>query len=313
MRILVIGAGATGGYFGGRLLAAGRDVTFLVRPARARELAASGLQIRSPFGDANLQSPPVVLSENLSNPFDLILLSCKAYDLENAVTAMAPAVGPDTVIMPLLNGMRHLKVLEKEFGPQRVLGGRCVIAATLNEQREVVHLNQTHTITFGELDRALSDRVLAIDDLMQHALFDHRVSPHILLDMWEKWTFLATLAGATCLFRGTIGDICAAPGGSEFVLRLLDECRSIAASAGLPPTKAALERSRTILTEAGSSLTASMLRDIETGGPIEADHIIGDLLHRADAPLLRIVYAALKTYEANRSRMFTGRSAKGAP
>ena len=300
MRTLVIGAGAVGGYFGGRLLEAKRDVTFLVREGRAREMAAHGLQIRSPFGDVWLEAPPTVLAQNLSSTFDLILLSCKAYDLEDAIRSLGPAVGPDSVIVPLLNGIRHLDVLDHEFGPQRVLGGRCLIAATLNGRREILHLNKGHTLTFGERDGTLSERVAAIDSMMQGALFDHKASSHIMLDMWEKWTFLATLAGATCLLRGSIGEINASPGGAGFVLQLIDECRSIAAAAGFPLTPAALERTRSMLTEAGSTLTASMLRDMEAGGPIEADHIIGDLLQRGESPLLRLVYTCLKVYEKRR-------------
>jgi 2-dehydropantoate 2-reductase len=302
MRTLVIGAGAVGGYFGGRLLQTGRDVTFLVRQRRAAELAASGLQIRSVCGGTTIAAPKTLLAEDLAETFDLILLSCKAYDLESAISSMTPAVGPQTAILPLLNGMRQLDILERKFGSQRVLGGRCLIAATLNERREIVHLNNTHTITFGERGGAMSERVIAIDEMMNGALFDHRASPSILLEMWEKWTFLATLAGSTCLFRGAVGDICAAPGGSEFVMRLFEECRSIAEAEGFPPSAAFLERSRGILTEAGSTLTASMLRDIEAGAPIEADHVIGDLLNRAEKPLLRIVYTGLKAYEARRSR-----------
>jgi len=300
MRTLVIGAGAVGGYFGGRLLEAGRDVTFLVRPGRARELAVQGLQIRSPFGDISLPAPATVLAEDLASTFDLILLSCKAYDLEAAILALAPAVGPETAILPLLNGMRHLDRLDREFGRAHVLGGRCLIAATLNGRREIAHLNKGHTITFGERDGSLSERVAAIDSLMQGAIFDHKASAHIMLDMWEKWTFLATLAGATCLLRGSIGDICEAPGGRDFMLRLVEECCSIAAAAGFPLTPAALERTRNLLTEAGSTLTASMLRDMESGGPIESDHVIGDLLRRGEAPLLRLAYAHLKVYEARR-------------
>uniref|UniRef100_Q02B99 2-dehydropantoate 2-reductase n=1 Tax=Solibacter usitatus (strain Ellin6076) TaxID=234267 RepID=Q02B99_SOLUE len=303
MRTLVIGAGAVGGYFGGRLLQAQRDVTFLVRPGRARELANSGLQIRSASGNAVIAAPPTIFAKDLADPFDLVLLSCKAYDLESAISSMAPAVGPNTAILPLLNGMRHLNILDASFGPSRVLGGRCLIAATLNKQRQIVHLNNNHALTFGERDGSMSDRVIAIGALMNGALFDHQASPHILLEMWEKWTFLATLAGSTCLFRGAVGDICAAPGGSEFVMRLFEECRSIAEVEGFPPSPAFLERSRSILTEAGSPLTASMLRDIEAGAPIEADHIIGDLLNRVEKPMLRIAFSALKTYEARRSRM----------
>ncbi len=164
MRILVVGAGAIGGYFGGRLLQAGRDVTFLVRPKRAMELARDGLVIKSPHGDVTLKNPPTVLADKLTEKFDMVLLSCKAFDLEDAIKSFAPAVGPQTSIVPLLNGMRHLDVLDGKFGPERVLGGLCAIAATLNDKREVVHLLPLQSLTFGERDGKLSDRVRAIAD-----------------------------------------------------------------------------------------------------------------------------------------------------
>src|ERR1700757_906068 len=150
MRILVVGAGAIGGYFGGRLLPAGRDVTFLVRPKRAEELARDGLVIKSPNGDVTLKNPPTVQADKLTEKFDVVLLSCKAFDLEDAIKSFAPAVGPQTSIIPLLNGMLHLDVLDKKFGRERVLGGLCAIAATLNEKREVVQLQPMQALTFGE-------------------------------------------------------------------------------------------------------------------------------------------------------------------
>jgi 2-dehydropantoate 2-reductase len=312
MRTLVVGAGAIGGYFGGRLLEAGRDVTFLVRPRRAEELADSGLRIRSRFGDVTILKPPMTLAENLRSTFDLVLLSCKAYDLAGAMVSFAPALGPETAILPLLNGMRHLKVLADRFGPDVVLGGQCLIAATLNEKRDIVHLNDSHAVSFGERNGALSDRVLAIDSLMDGARFEHRASPNIVLEMWEKWVFLATLAGSTCLLRATIGDISAAPGGSDLVLGIFEECQSIATAEGYPPRASFVEPTRAILTTKGSALTASMLRDIEAGAPIEADHIIGDLLARGASSLLSIVYSSLKAYEARRSRTLAARTQQRA-
>lgn len=310
MRTLVVGAGAIGGYFGGRLLEKNRDVTFLVRARRAAELASSGLVIRSRFGDVSIPDPPTVLSENLQSPFDLILLSVKAYDLENAIASFAPAVGPQTVILPLLNGMRHLDVLAARFGRARVLGGQCIIAVTLNEKHEIVHLNDNHDLSFGELDGTLSDRVKAIAALMQGARFNARASKEILQEMWEKWVFLASLAAATCLMRAAIGDICASPGGTDLVLGLLDECRAIAAAEGHAVRESFFTRIRGMLTTTGSTLTASMLRDIERNAPIEADHIVGDLLQRGKthslaSPLLGIAYTHLKSYEARRHRETT--------
>ena len=305
MRILVLGAGATGGYFGGRLAEANQDVSFLVRPGRAAMLARTGLEIRSRFGDFHLARPASVFSSDLREPFDLILLSCKAYDLEDAVNSVKPAVGPQTVILPLLNGMRHLDRLDETFGRDRVLGGLCAIAATLGDQGEILHLNDVHMLSFGERDGSMSDRVQAIAAAMQGAHFDARPSNHILPAMWEKWVFLASLAAGTCLFRASVGDIADAPGGPQFMLGVLDECRAIAAAEGYPVRDDFVERTRATLTTPGSSFTASMLRDIERNAAIEGDHIIGDLVRRAPQPkppLLGMAYTHLKAYEARRAR-----------
>jgi 2-dehydropantoate 2-reductase len=312
MRILVVGAGAIGGYFGGRLLEAGRSVTFLVRPRRAAELANSGLVIKSSRGDATLEHPPTLLAENLRESYDLILLSCKAYDLDSAIAAFASAVGSKTLILPLLNGMRHLDVLETRFGRDHVLGGQCVIAATLDQYHAIVHLNDNHELSFGELDGTLSDRVGAIAAEMAGAIFDSHLSDQILQEMWEKWVFLAALAASTCLMRATIGDILQAAGGRRIVLDILDECGLVAQTNGRAPRPVFIERARATLTTTNSPLTASMLRDIERDAPIEADHIIGDLIRRwghtqaSRLSLLQVAYAHLTAYEARHRRAHAG-------
>ncbi len=311
MRILVVGAGAVGGYFGGRLLQAGRDVTFLVRPRRAAALAERGLTIQSRFGDFHRPAPPLVLEEDLAEPFDLVILSCKAYDLDGAMRSFAPAVGARTSILPLLNGMRHLDGLTDRFGGERVLGGLCVISATLGPNGGIVHLNDLHSLTFGELDGSRSKRIEAVAAELLGAGFEARLSEEIRLDMWEKWIFIAAAAGITSLMRAAIGDIVAA-GASDLATGLLEECVVIAASQGFPPRPAFLERTRPIFAVPGSPLTASMLRDIEGGLQIEGEQILGDLLRRAATPddrsLLRIAYAHVRAYEARRARSQAGTS-----
>ena len=310
MKILVVGAGAIGGYFGGRLLEQKRDVTFLVRPKRAAQLAETGLVIRSRMGDFSLAAPPTVLAENLHNQFDLIVLSCKAYDLENAIASFAPAVGANTAILPLLNGMRHLDMLDDRFGKEHVLGGQCFIAATVNEHHEIVHLNEAHDLSFGERSGEMSDRVRAIADEFKGTRCNARLSTEIMLEMWEKWVFITSAAGATCLMRASIGDILSAPGGKEFILGLLGECRSVAEAESYPPREASVARALTTLTTPASSLTASMLRDIEHSAPIEADHIVGDMLLRGaerNIPKEKLVHLAiafthLKAYESRRAK-----------
>jgi 2-dehydropantoate 2-reductase len=204
MRILVVGAGAIGGYFGGRLLQANRDVTFLVRERRAAQLRETGLVIRSPAGDLHVPGPPVVLATDLRHPYDLILLSCKAYDLQSAIESFAPAVGPGTVILPLLNGMKHLDVLDTRFGPTAVFGGLCLISAALDAQGRILHLNDTHGLTFGERSGQPSERAQAIQAQLAAAPFTARLSDNILQAMWEKWAFIAAAAGITCLMRAAV-------------------------------------------------------------------------------------------------------------
>ncbi len=201
MKILVVGAGAIGGYFGGRLLQAGRDVTFLVRPGRAARLAECGLRVESRAGSLHLPSPPTLTQGDAAAPFDLILLSCKSYDLAGAMDSIAPMVGAQTAILPLLNGMRHLETLADRFGPKRLLGGLCVISATLGENGDILHLNELHNLTYGELDGARSPRVQAIESAFSQAGFEAKLSEDIRQEMWEKWVFIASAAGITCLMR----------------------------------------------------------------------------------------------------------------
>ena len=304
MRVLVVGAGAIGGYFGGRMLQAGRDITFLVRPRRAGELASAGLVIKSPNGDVTLNNPPIVQADTIKDKFDVVLLSCKAYDLADAIGSFAPAVGPKTSIIPLLNGMLHLDVLDNKFGRERVLGGLCAIAVTLNERREVVQLQPTQSLGFGERDGKMSDRVLAIAQVFS-SISGAGTSDDVMQDMWEKWVFLTSIAASTCLMRAPVGVILAAPGGRDFMLGLLDECRAVATAEGFPPREAALQRTTAMLTTEGSPLTASMFRDIKANMPVEADHLVGDLIARGDAgrvpvPRLRTAFTHLKAYEKQR-------------
>jgi len=305
MRLLIVGAGAIGGYFGGRLLQSGADVTFLVRPKRAAELASAGLVIKSPLDDVTLANPPTVQADKLTEKFDVVLLSCKAFDLDDAIASFAPAVGPDTAIIPMLNGMRHLDVLEKKFSAANVLGGQCQIAATLNAQREVEQLTPMQSLSFGERDGSMSDRVKTLAEIMAKGNFGGQASATILHDMWEKWVFLASIAGATSAMRSAVGPIVSAPGGRDFMLGVRDEIAAIAAANGFAPREAFLTRTEAMLTAEDSKLTASMFRDIQNNAPIEADQIIGDLIARADAakspvPKLRVIYTHLKAYEKNR-------------
>ena len=307
MKTLVIGAGAIGGYFGGRLLEAGRDVTFLVRPGRAARLAEAGLVIQSSAGNLHIPSPPALQADALDGNFDLILLSCKAYDLDDAIRAFAPAIGPNTVILPLLNGMRHLERLDQAFGAPAVLGGLCLISSTLDSEGRILHLNDSHGLTYGAREAAQTAKARAVEAEFAGVNFVPKRSDAILQEMWEKWVFIATGAGITCLMRAAIGDIIAA-GRGDLATKLLDECAAIAGGHGFAPRAPALQMSRAMLTMPGSLLTASMLRDIDGNGHTEAEHLLGDLMRRGGAQenpssVLRTAYLHVAAYEERRARL----------
>jgi 2-dehydropantoate 2-reductase len=308
MRLLVLGAGGTGGYFGGRLAQSGADVTFLVRPVRAAQLEQHGLQIRSPLGDADL---PVahVLAEPLgalakATPFDLVLLSCKAYDLDSSLDAIAPAVGPRTTVMPILNGLLHYAELDARFSRERVLGGLCFISATKGPHGEVMHLGKPASITFGERDgNPDSERVRRFASLCVQAGLDHLAATDINQQLWNKYSFLTTLAAGTCLMRASVGTIVAGEGGSEFMQGLYRECLAVAEATGQPISPETQAIALDTLTQAGSPVKASMLRDLEAGQKVEAAHIVGDMLHRGQVaglftPLLSAAWVHLQAYEA---------------
>jgi 2-dehydropantoate 2-reductase len=302
MRVLVLGAGGTGGYFGGRLVEMGGDVTFLVRPKRAAELAERGLVIKSKEGDAALQVK-TVSAEQPGGPYDIVLLTCKAYDLDSAMDSIKGAVGASTAIVPLLNGLKHLDALDARFGQERVVGGLCQIGATLGPNNEILHLDFAQNLIFGERAGGSSERLTKFAAMFAGAKANGRQSEMIMLEMWEKFVFLCTLAAMSTLFRNTVGNIVMAPEGEAIIRECFDECIAVARASGFTPRPDYIQRMTAFLIEKGAPRKGSMARDIERGGKVEADHIVGDMLARAralgiSASHLRVSYNALKAYEA---------------
>ena len=304
MRILVLGAGGIGGYYGARMHAAGGNVTFLVRPGRAAQLREKGLQVFSPFGDLQI-TPQLVTKETLTETFDVILLTCKAFDLDSAMDAIAPAIGEQSAIVPLLNGVRHIDRLVTRFGAARVLGGVALISVTLAANGEIHHLNKLHRFTVGSLGWRPSPWLEPLSKLMESSGVDFVLADNIGQAMWDKMVFLATLAGATCLMRSSVGTIMATLAGESFINGLLDECAAVADANGRKLGDTQLTVFRNMLTDRSSALVASMLRDIEANKQTEGDHILGDMISWAankkiEVPLLKLAYSHLQAYERRR-------------
>lgn len=306
MKILVLGAGGVGGYFGGRMAEAGADVTFLVRPKRAQTLEREGLRIASPHGNAKLKVK-CVTQDAVKPEYGVVMFTAKAYDLAGAMDAIAPAMAGQALALPMLNGMAHLEALDARFGRDRAMGGVAYIAATLAPDGEVRHLNDIHRIVFGPRAATQKAGCDALSAVLAAVKFDWKQLPDIEQAMWDKWVLLATLAGMTCLMRAPVGDIVATASGEKLMLALLAENAAVARAAGFPTGEGALANYRGMLTQKGSTFTASMLRDMESGGATEGDHILGALLalarkHGVAAPLLEVAATHLEAYAARRAR-----------
>ena len=304
MKILVLGAGGTGGYFGGRLHEGGADVTFLVREKRAQQIAGHGLQIESPKGNVTL-TVKTVLAQEVKAEYDIVILSCKAYDLVSGIDAIRPAMSATTCVIPLLNGMSHIDTLDAAFGKARVMGGVCQIAATLTKDGVVKSLLEVHSITWGAREPSQQEAANALGEAFAKTIVDSMVSENIMQAMWEKVVFLSTLAGMTCLMRASVGEILATVDGCALMKRHLDSCVAVAVKSGYPPRAPSLARYETVMNSTGSPLTASMLR-LESGGQVEADHVVGFMLNKArefgiDDTMLSVAYAHLKAYENRRA------------
>jgi 2-dehydropantoate 2-reductase len=256
--------------------------------------------VRSPLGD--FQVPvKVATADRVGGPYDVVLLTAKHYDLDIAIDAIRPGVGPDTAVLPLLNGLVHLDRLDAAFGGRCVLGGVAYVGASLLPDGRIRHHNRLSGIGFGERDGAISERARAIEADFAGTPVSAPASGNILLEMWEKFVMISAMAGMNCLLRGTVGDIVATRDGAALTTAALAECHAVAAASGFAPRPQAHERVAAMLTEPGSVNSASMRQDLEAGRRTEAA-ILGDMLRRArsfaiDTPLLRAAYCHLQVHE----------------
>jgi 2-dehydropantoate 2-reductase len=303
-KLLILGAGSVGGYFGARLIEAGADVTFLLRCARAAQLQNDGLQLRSPHGDVRM---PVrcVTRDTVTATYDLVVLAPKAFDLDDALDAITPALSADTLVLPLLNGYAHMAVLDARFGAHRVLGGVAHVAAQRAADGAIEQLSPVHALTVGGRCVATQRAATEFIAVCSPARFNAALSTDITTALWEKWTFLATLAALTTLMQGAVGEVMDTADGALLVRRLHAECVAVAEHSGVACSERATAKALHTLTERGSALTASMWRDLQAGLRTEHDHVLGDLLHRArtlqvDTPLLAAAYCHLQVVTRRR-------------
>ena len=303
MKILIVGAGAIGGYFGGRLVEKGEDVTFLVRESRKVKLQQTGLKIQSKHGDLQL-SPKLITKKEQSPPFDVVLISTKSYQLANAIEDVQSFVGTETMILPLLNGIAHLKPLIEAFGEERVIGGLCFVETTLAEDGTIIQTSPVHQLVYGERTGEQTERIEKLEQAFSGTKAEFNRSDNINQDMWHKYLFITAMSGITSMMETPIGPIRDLEAGQHTIQTLLDELARVMEKIGAPvkPGIAEIQLERINSMDAG--MKSSMQRDIEKMQPTEAEHLQGYLLAKAkemqvSVPVLEIIYTKLMLYETN--------------
>ena len=302
MKILVLGVGGIGGFFGGHLHEIGADVTFLVRPKRRALLQANGLRIISPLGNLNLD-PKLVLSDELKPVYDIILISCKTYDLDQAIIDLRSTKGRG-IIIPFLNGVTHMKKLDEEFGQDNVMGGVAHISSTVNKDGTIEHFSEFKKLTFGNRDLSKNNALKEFAEVCAKTKFDVALSDDINLDLWKKWVFISTVAGATTLFSCSLGEIVKSDFGKQIIIDLFNECRSIAKLYKYDYEDSEADIILKTITNPGSPIKASMQRDVEKKSFTEHEQIFGDLINKGqkysfDCPILMSCYVRMNVYQRN--------------
>ena len=279
MKILILGAGAVGGFFGAHLIKSGANVSFLVREKRKDKLKKSGINIFSINGEFKVN--PKLLDKNVSGQhFDVIILTNKSYDLIEAIREIKPYVNT-TAIIPLLNGMAHYDILDKEFGKEKIFGGTAYISTVINDDGSIQQITSRASIKFGP--RTPKNIYIAKDfyEICKETEFDCDFSDNIELDLWRKYVLIGATATSTVLFQKPLGEINSTTYGKSLIKKIHEQCRNIVLSKGYDIGIEAQDYNLKLITDKGSLLKASMLRDFESGKQTECEHILGYLIELA--------------------------------
>ena len=299
MRIAVVGVGAVGGYFGGRLAEAGHDVVFVARGRTLDRLRTHGLLVESGHGDFSIASPRAVDDPSEAGPVDLILLAVKAPQIREAGRALAPLVGPNTTVIPLQNGVEAPSLLAEILGPKHILGGLCRIFSTRIAPAQIRHDGLEPTLLFGELGRENTDRVHQIRGALESAKGMTVTTPDdVEAALWEKFLFVAPLGGVGALVREPVGVLRAVPETRGILRSAMDEIVAVARKRNIAIGRDATDRAMRLVDALPHDATASMQRDIVEGRPSELEYQTGTVVRYGQdsavpTPVNSTVYAAL--------------------
>jgi 2-dehydropantoate 2-reductase len=303
VKILIVGAGGIGGYFGARLIQTGADVTYLLREKRQKLIQEQGLCIETPTGNFVVH-PQTVRAEALQPIYDLIILAPKAYDLADSLQSIAKA-SSGGVILPFLNGLTHLQILDQAFGKSRVMGGVAHIGAMITENGSIKQLTDLNVLTVGHRSDAHRELAQKFHQICDLAEFKNIYSDNIEQGLWDKWVFLATLAGMTTVTKGNVGQITVSPYGKTLTERMYQECCAIAKAHQFPIIGTSQSKALELLTQKDSSFSASMLRDLNSHHKTEHEHVLGEMIrlgeqYSVNSDLLKLAYTHMTIEEKNK-------------
>ena len=277
MKILVLGVGGIGGFFGSHLHVVGEDVTFLVREKKKLIIEKKGIQIRSPIGNFSIQ-PNLITKNELTPIYDIILLTCKSYNLEEVIADLGPLNGFG-VIIPFLNGQTHLQKLDSCFNKKNVYGGVAYISSNVDENGVIEHVGKNNKITFGSRSGENSGLIKDFYNRCLKTKFDTSLSDNIDQDVWEKWIFIATVAGATTLFKTSLDKINISREGIKFIMGLFEECCQISKLNGFEISEEVKNIHESFFINTNSKVKASMLIDMERKSMTEHEHIFKEFIN----------------------------------
>ncbi|WP_082235079.1 ketopantoate reductase family protein [Halobacillus massiliensis] len=303
MKIVILGAGALGAYYGARWQEAGHDVINLVREGRAGQLRENGLKVHSTMGDYEVSELNIAESPDEIEEADLVFLSVKGYHLHGTIQWLKSLVQKGAKVLPVLNGVEHLPILQKELGEEAIIGGLAYIIATLDQKGHVVHTSPFHDIVFGPLHSSQQQICEELNLACNQANMNGGQSPNILEDIWNKYMFITAFSGITTATNLPIGEIKSIPETFVIARKLLEEMKELANAHGIHLTEEHVHKAFENLKGLDHEMTSSMHQDRRKGLPLEVEHLHGGALrlaedHNLALPYIQTIYAMIKPYEA---------------
>ncbi|WP_148255050.1 2-dehydropantoate 2-reductase [Aidingimonas lacisalsi] len=303
MRFAIYGTGGVGGYFGGRLAESGEDVTFIARGAHLEAMQRDGLTIESPDGDIHLPETQATDDPADIGTVDCVIVAVKAWQVPEAAKAMRPLIGPDTVVLPLENGVEAADQLTAELGGNHVIGGLCGIVAYRERPGRIRHVGVDPFIRLGERDNRPSERTVALKDSLSNAKgIQAEIPDDIQVAIWSKFLFICAMSGVGAITRAPIGNTRALDETRRLFIAVMEEICAVAQASGVIMPDDAIERAMNFIEALPENSTASMQRDIMEGHPSELEAQNGAVVRLGQqygvaTPVNAVIHAALLPQE----------------